>query len=107
MAPISGAASENQQSAYAKTKTQISCALTEHLFSAFVFATGIVESIFFLNLKSQSSSLLLGLYRPVCVGSGRKPRLLVISCKGSNVTGKKVIEMNCPEAVTFFFFLFF
>ena len=35
--------------AYAKTKTQISFAVTAKLISAFVFATWIVQSLFFLN----------------------------------------------------------
>ena len=36
--------------AYAKTKAQISCAVTAHLISAIVFATQIVHSgLFFLN----------------------------------------------------------
>ena len=39
--------------------------------SAFVFATRIVQSLFFLYLKFQASSLLLWLYRPVCVRPGR------------------------------------
>ena len=43
----------NQQSAYAKTKTQISCAVTAHL------------------LKSEISSFEPA-YRPNCVGPGRK-----------------------------------
>ena len=34
--------------AYAKTKTQISCAETAQLISAFVFATQIVQSLYFL-----------------------------------------------------------
>ena len=42
--------------AYAKTKTQISFAVTAKLISAFVFATWIVRSIFYLNPKSQASS---------------------------------------------------
>ena len=55
--------------AYAKTKTQISCAVTAQLIIAFVFATQIVQSLFFLNPKFQASSHLLLLYGPVCVGS--------------------------------------
>ena len=50
---------ENQQSAYAKTKTQISFAVTAKLISAFVFATQTVQFLFFLNPKFQASSLLL------------------------------------------------
>ena len=56
-----------------QTKTQISCAVTAQLISAF-FATRIVQSLYFLNPKFQASSHLLWLYSPVCVGSGRKPR---------------------------------
>ena len=35
--------------AYAKTKTQVSFAVTAKLISAFVFATRIVQSLYFLN----------------------------------------------------------
>ena len=52
--------------AYVKTKTQIS-------ISAFVFATRIVQSLFFLNRKFQASSHLLWLYSQVCVGPGQTP----------------------------------
>ena len=45
---------ENQQSAYAKTKTQISFAVTAKLISAFVFAIWIVQYLYFLNTKFQS-----------------------------------------------------
>ena len=48
-------------------KAQISCAVTAQLISAFVFATQIIQSLFFLNLNFQASSYLLWLYRPVCV----------------------------------------
>ena len=56
---------KNLQSAYAKTKTQI---------SAFVFATRIVQFLFYLNPKFQASSSFLCLYRSVCVGPVRKPQ---------------------------------
>ena len=59
--------------AYAKTKTQISFAVTAKLISAFVFALRIVQSPYFLNPKFQVSSDLLWLHSPVCVGPGRKP----------------------------------
>ena len=45
--------------AYAKTKAQISFAVTAKLISAFVFATRIVYFLFFLYPKFQASSLLL------------------------------------------------
>ena len=51
----------------------------------FVFATQIVQYLFFLNPKFQASSHLLGLYSPVCVGPGQKPRRPVFSQQGSNV----------------------
>ena len=50
--------------AYAKTKTQIGCAVTAQLISAFVFATRIVTSLFFLNPKFQACSHL----RPIFCG---------------------------------------
>ena len=57
--------------AYAKTKTQISFAIsfavTAKLISAFVFATQIVQSLYFQNTKFQASSHLLWLYSLVCV----------------------------------------
>ena len=40
---ILAATSENQQSAYAKTKTQTSFAVTAKLISAFVFGTQIIQ----------------------------------------------------------------
>ena len=58
--------------AYAKTKTQISFAVTVKLINAFVFATWIVQSLYFL-------------YSLVCVLPGRKPRRPVFSQRGSNV----------------------
>ena len=69
--------------AYAKTKTQISCAVTAQLISAFVFATRIVQSLYFLNPKFQVSSHFLWLYSPVCVEPGRKPLRPVFSERGS------------------------
>ena len=43
------------------------------LISAFVFATRIVQFLFYLHPKFQASSSFLRLYRTVCVGPGRKP----------------------------------
>ena len=47
---------ENQRSAYAKTKAQISFAVPAKLISAFVFATWTVQNLYFLNTKFQASS---------------------------------------------------
>ena len=57
--------------AYAKTKAQISFAVTAKLFSTVVFATRIVQFLFFLNPKFPASSNLLCLYSSVCVRPGR------------------------------------
>ena len=70
--------------AYAKTKKQISFAVTAKLISAFVFATQIVQFLYYLNPKFQASSHLLRLYSSVCVGPGRKPRRPIFSQRGSN-----------------------
>ena len=53
------------------------------LISAFVFATWIVQSLFYLNPKFQASRHLLWQYSPVCVGPGREPKRLVFSQRGS------------------------
>ena len=68
---------------YAKTKTQISCAVTAQLISAFNFAIRIAQSLFYLHPKFQASSHLLWLYSPGCVRPGRKPRRPVFSQRGS------------------------
>ena len=49
----------------------------------FVFATWIVQSLFYLNPKFQASGYLLWFYSLVCVGPGRKPRRPVFSQRGS------------------------
>ena len=80
---------ENRIFAYAKTKTQISFAVTAKLISVFVFATQIVQSLFFPNPKFQVSSYNQWLRSPVCVGPGRKPRRPVFWRRGSdNKDGK-------------------
>ena len=74
---------ENRFFAYAKTKTQISFAVTAKLISAFVFATRIVQSLSFLNTKFQASSHFLRRRSLICVGPGRKPRRPVFWRRGS------------------------
>ena len=64
---------ENQGFAYAKTKTQISFAVTAKLISTFVFATCIVQYLYFLNTKFQASSHLQWLNSLVCVRPGQNP----------------------------------
>ena len=46
--------------------------VTAKLISAFVFATRIVQFLFYLNPKFQAPSFVLCLYRLVCVGPVRK-----------------------------------
>ena len=53
------------------------------LVSDFVFATQIVQSLYFLNPNIQVSSHCLWLYSPVCDGPGQKPRRPVFSQRGS------------------------
>ena len=73
--------------AYAKTKTQISFAITAKLISSFVFATWIVQSLYFVNPKFQASSHIQKLCSLVCVWPGPcwKPRRPVILHHGSIV----------------------
>ena len=78
---------ENRLFVYAKTKMQISFAVTAKLISVFVFATKIVQSLYFPNTKFQASSYLLLLYSLVCVRPGRKPRRPVFSQRGLNRVG--------------------
>ena len=56
-----------------ENKGQISREVTAQLISAFIFATKIVQFLFYLNPKFQASSLLLRRYRPVCVRPEQKP----------------------------------
>ena len=79
---------ENQLFAYAKTKTQISCAVIAQLISAFVFAIQIEQSLFYINPKFQACSLFLLFYSPVCVRPGQKPRRPVFSQRGSYLNPK-------------------
>ena len=74
---------ENRLFAYAKTKKQISFAVTVKLIRAFVFATWIVQYLFFINSKFQASMHYLWLHSPVCVGPGLNPRRRVFSQWGS------------------------
>ena len=82
--------------AYAKTKAQISCAVTAQLISAFVFASQIVLFLVYLNPKCQASSFLLQLYRLVCVGPGRKPQRTVFSRRGSYESDMLSTVLPCP-----------
>ena len=89
--------------AYAKTKTQISFGVTAKLISAFVFATRIVQSLYFLNPKLQASSHLLWLYSPVCVGPYQKPRGPVFSQRGSYLEKQIVAFFMIIEEYFFYF----
>ena len=54
---ICAAARQIQQCAYAKTKAQISFVVIAKPISAFVFATGIVKFLYFLNTKFHSVAI--------------------------------------------------
>ena len=66
-----------------QTKTQINFGVTAKLISAFVFATQIVQPLFFLYPKFKVSNNILWLYSPVCVGPDQKPLRPVFSQRGS------------------------
>ena len=68
---------------YAKTKTQISFEVTAKLISAFVFATWIVQSLYFLYTKFLASTHHDWLCSLVCVGPGLKPGRPFFSQRGS------------------------
>ena len=97
--------------AYAKTKTQISFAVSAKLISAFVIATWIVQSLYYLNPKFQASRHLLWLYSLVCVRPGRKPRRPVFTQRGSFVKNKDAEQsahllnsafvVSCLDGITF------
>ena len=63
-------------------KAQISFMVTVKLISAFVFATWIVQSLYFVNQKFLASSHLLWLHSPVCVRPGRNPERQAFSQRG-------------------------
>ena len=56
----------------------------DQVISTFVFATQIVQLLYFVNPKFPVSSHLLWLYSLVYVGPAQKPRLFVFSCEGSH-----------------------
>ena len=58
---------------YAKPKARISFAVTAKLISVFVFATWIVQFLYFLNPKFPASSHILFLHSSFCVGPVTKP----------------------------------
>ena len=86
----------DQLYSYAKTKAQISCAVTALLICTFVFTTRIVQFLFYLYPKFQDSSFFLWVYRPVCVGPGQKSRKPVFSRRGSydQIAKSVVIERD-------------
>ena len=65
---------ENQRFVYEKTKMQISFAVTAKLISAFVLGIWIVQYLYFLNTKFQTSSHLQWLYKLVSVRPGQNPQ---------------------------------
>ena len=62
-----------QHFAYVKTKPQIGFDVTAKLISDFVFATRMIQLLYFLNPKFPVSVHLLCCYSSVCVGHVRKP----------------------------------
>ena len=109
MCDIGATSWENQQFAYAKTKVQISFAVTAKLIRGFVFATRIVQSLYFLNTKFHASSCLLLLCSPVCVVPGLKPhrwffhklwliRYILSSCSSSVLSSSlSFLDLLCSS----------
>ena len=73
----------------------------DQLISAFVFAIRIVQFLYYLNPKFQTSSYLLWLYSPVCVGPGRKPedRFSQNEAHMSLVPSSKILSFSHTFAV--------
>ena len=67
---------------YAKTRTQISCAVTAQLISAFVFASWIEQSLYFLNRN----------FTPLAILCGCTARLV------SDLVGKPEVRFSCVAA---------
>ena len=102
---------ENQQSALAKTKAQISFAVTAKLISAFVFATRIVQFLFYLNPKFQDASSHLCLYSSVYVEPVRKPhcwfsheaaRIFLVIIHGDCVHRQTLSRYECKQYIQMF-----
>ena len=72
------------------------CGITANLISAFVFATRILQFLFYVNPKFQASSSFLCLYRPVCVGPVRKPHCWFSHEAAHNLA---LISFMCSEYV--------
>ena len=66
--------------------------ITANLICVFVFATRILQSLYFLNPKFQASSYLLWLYIPVCVAPVQKRRKPLFSQRGSYSIHSRIIE---------------
>ena len=86
---------EKQLFAYAKTKTQISCAVSAQLISTFVFATQIVQSLFLP--KFPASSFLLRLCRPVVSDLVGDPKDWHFSCVLSQVMVTGLLLMKADR----------
>ena len=63
----------NLHTVYAKTKAQISLAVTAKLISSVVFAAQLVQFLYFINSQFPASSHLQHLYSSVFVGPVQKP----------------------------------
>ena len=76
--------------------------ITVKLISAFVFATRIVQFLFYLNPKFQVSSSFLLLCRPVCVRPVRKPHCWFshetaqLESKPSKPVSGGCYDLTCP-----------
>ena len=83
-----------------KTKAQISFAVTAKLISAFVFATWIVQFLYFLNSKFPASGHLLCLYSSHCVGQFRS-HIVGFPWKVQIFTECKNVEMCMNQSASY------
>ena len=80
--------------AYAKTKAQISCAVTAQLISTLVFAVEIVQSLYFLNPKFQVSSHLQRPYSQFVSDLVRNPKDRLSHDAAHIMTGDKPVRTD-------------
>ena len=76
---------------------QISFVVNAKLISTFVFATRIVQSLYFLSPKLQASSHLLWLYSPVCVRLVGKPKDRFSHNEAQITQGRQYRKLNENE----------
>ena len=73
-----------------------------HLYLNVFTASKGSNNCILLNPKFQAPSLLLLLYRPVCVGPGEKPKLLVFLYEGTFIIENNFKQKKNPSENVYF-----